>query len=130
MPACCTLRLNCFSATSNELPGLTIIWLIEITSAIYRYFRNGYYFRVAGSNPDNRRGDPLWVEREQWLRSRSLRRWRCTWGVLRVRGTLLHAADRLIFPDIRLPVFGRRDIRGNGWVNWSVRGLHKILAHL
>src|ERR1019366_8718660 len=30
MPACCTLRLNCFSATSNELPGLTMIWLMQL----------------------------------------------------------------------------------------------------
>src|SRR5579875_2798739 len=55
MPACCTLRLNCFSATSNGLSGLTIIWLIAATSAIYRY--RGDSWLAAGNNPGSRRGD-------------------------------------------------------------------------
>ncbi len=40
------------SRTHNDLAH-------AITSAIHRYLHNGYYFRVAGSNPGNRQGDLL-----------------------------------------------------------------------
>jgi hypothetical protein len=92
MPAFCTLRLNCFSAISNESPGLTFISVMRATSAPDGHPVDSN--AVIGNNPDSRQVDPHVVGMEPEPRFRNQRTSRYTSGGVRGLGSHCHRHSR------------------------------------